>query len=217
MSNGQINDLAQSNTSSTLTSFYSTEDGYITTLNVKEGDYTMEGGTVVQLADLSTLWAEAQVYTTQMNTFDKGGTVTVQIPELNNKIINGTIDFVNPEINPDTRINLVRVTIQNPNSELHPGMPVYIIANTKQHNSITLPTDAVLMDGKGATVWVQTKPGVYEVRMVKTGVNDDNAIEITSGLHPGDVVVTSGAYLINSEYIFEHGANPMAGHDMSKM
>jgi Cu(I)/Ag(I) efflux system membrane fusion protein len=217
MTNGQINELAQSNTSSTLTSFYSTEDGYVTTLNVKEGDYTTEGGTVVQLANLSTLWAEAQVYTTQMNALDKDGTVTVQIPELNDKAIDGTIDFVNPEINPDTRVNLVRVTIQNPNNELHPGMPVSIVVNSRQHNSITLPMNAVIIDGKGATVWVQAKPGAYEVRMVKTGINDGNSIEIISGLHTGDIVVTSGAYLINSEYIFEHGANPMAGHDMSKM
>jgi Cu(I)/Ag(I) efflux system membrane fusion protein len=96
-------------------------------------------------------------------------------------------------------------------------MPVYIIVNSRQHNSITLPVDAVIIDGKGATVWVQAKPGAYEVRMVKTGINDGNSIEIISGLHTGDIVVTSGAYLINSEYIFEHGANPMAGHDMSKM
>ena len=217
MTNRQINELAQSNSTSTLTSFYSNEEGYITTLNVKEGDYVMEGGSVVQLANLSTLWAEAQVYTTQMSVFDKSGTVTVQIPDLNNKIINGTIGFVNPEINPDTRINLVRVTIPNANNELHPGMPVYIIANSKQRNTIALPIDAVLIDEKGATVWVQTKPNVYEVRMVKTGIIDDNSIEITSGLKTGDVVVTNGAYLLNSEYIFQRGANPMAGMDMSNM
>ncbi len=93
-------------------------------------------------------------------------------------------------------------------------MPVYITINNKQHNSITLPSDAVLRDSKGATVWVQIKPGVYEIRMVKTGISDGDAIEITSGLEDGDVVVTSGAYLLNSEYIFEHGADPMAGMKM---
>jgi len=100
---------------------------------------------------------------------------------------------------------------------LHPGMPVYIIAGNSIRNSITLPVDAVLTDSKGSTVWVQTQPGIYEVRMVQTGINDGNAVEITFGLHAGDIVVTGGAYLINSEYIFEHGANPMAGMDMSNM
>jgi len=217
LTTGQINQLSNDKQTSTLTSFYSTEEGYITTINVTEGDYVKDGGTVVQLANLSTLWAEAQVYTTQMSSFNKSENVTVQIPDLNNQTINGKIDFVNPEINPDTRISLMRVTVSNTNNQLRPGMPVYIIANSSSHNSITLPIDAVLTDSKGSTVWVQTQPGIYEVRMVQTGINDGNAVEITSGLQTGDIVVTVGAYLINSEYIFEHGANPMEGMGMSNM
>jgi len=217
MTQEQINELAQNKQATTLTTFYSTEDGYVTTLNVKEGDYVAEGGTIVQLAGLSTLWAEAQVYTTQLNTFSKNANVSVQIPGLNNETMTGKIDFVNPEINPDTRINLVRVTIQNKKNQLHPGMPVYILADDKKHHSIALPLNAVLMDSKGATVWVQKKTGVYEVRMVQTGITDDNTIEIKSGLQAGDVVVINGAYLLNSEYIFEHGSDPMAGMDMSGM
>lgn len=214
MTNAQINQLAQSKQSSTHTSFYSTETGYITALNIQEGEYVMEGGTVVQLANLSTLWAEAQVYTTQLSLIKKGENATVQIPDMNNETINGTIDFVNPEINPDTRINLVRVIIPNKNNQLHPGMPAYIVISNKQHSSITVPSDAVLRDSKGASVWIQTKPGVYEIRMVKTGLSENNAIEITSGLANGEVVVTSGAYLLNSEYIFKQGADPMAGMKM---
>ena len=214
MTNAQIKQLAESKQVSTHTSFYSTETGYITALNVQEGDYVMEGGTVVQLANLSTLWAEAQVYTTQMALIKKGENATVQIPDMNNETINGTIDFVNPEINPDTRINLVRVTIPNTNNQLHPGMPAYITISNKKHDAITLPSDAVLRDSNGATVWIQTKPGVYEMRMVKTGIAENNAIEITSGLSKGEVVVTSGAYLVNSQYVFEHGSNSMGGMKM---
>jgi Cu(I)/Ag(I) efflux system membrane fusion protein len=213
MTDAQLIKLAQSKQISTHTSFYSTESGYITALNTQEGNYVMEGGTVVQLANLSTLWAEAQVYTTQMSSISKNGNVTVQIPDLN-KTINGTIDFVNPEINPDTRINLIRVTIPNKNHELHPGMPVYITIKNKQRNAITLPSLAVLRDSKGSTVWIQSQPGVYEIRMVKTGIAENNDIEITSGLNAGDVVVTSGAYLLNSEFVFQHGSDPMAGMKM---
>lgn len=108
----------------------------------------------------------------------------------------------------------MRVTIQNKDNLLHPGMAAYLIINKKQHNSLTLPSDAVLADSKGSTVWLQTKPGVYEIRMVTTGVEENNAVEITSGLSDGDVVVTSGAYLLNSEFIFENGKNPMAGMKM---
>ena len=214
MSSSQIKQLAASKTASTLTSFYSTEAGYITSFDVNEGDYVMEGGSIVQLANLATLWAEAQVYTTQMSSVNMNDKVTVQIPDLNNMDINGTIDFVNPEMNPGTRINLLRVTIQNKDNLLHPGMAAYLIINKRQHNSLTLPSEAVLTDSKGSTVWVQTKPGVYEIRMVTTGVEENDAVEITSGLNDGDVVVTSGAYLLNSEFIFEHGKNPMAGMKM---
>ncbi|MEO8822892.1 MAG: efflux RND transporter periplasmic adaptor subunit [Ginsengibacter sp.] len=214
MTNAQISQLGQSKQAPTHTTFYSAESGYITSLNVSEGDYVMEGGTVLQLANLSTLWAEAQVYTTQMPFIKKSENASVQIPDLNNQIINGKIDFINPEMNPDTRINLVRLTIANKNNQLHPGMPVYITISKEKHQSITLPSDAVLRDSKGAMVWIQSKTGVYEMRMVKTGIDENDAIEITSGLETGEVVVTSGAYLLNSEYVFEHGASPMAGMKM---
>ena len=217
MSNEQIAHLSANKQPSTSTTFYSPESGYVTALNIQEGGYALEGTAIMQLADLSTLWAEAQVYTTQLSSLDKNARLTVQIPDLGDKKINATINFASPEINPDTRINLVRVTIPNFNNQLHPGMPVYIIANNKQHHSITLPIDAVLLDGKGATVWVQTKPGVYSIRMVRTGITNDNSVEILSGLKAGDIVVTSGAYLINSEYIFENGENPMQDMDMRKM
>jgi len=217
MTNAQITQLGQSKQVPTHTTFYSTQSGYITSLNVNEGDYVMEGGTVLQLADLSTLWAEAQVYTTQMPFINKSENASVQIPDLNNQIINGKIDFINPEMNPDSRINLVRLTIINKNNQLHPGMPVYITISKVKHQSITLLSDAVLRDSDGAMVWIQTNPGVYEMRMVTTGIDENDAIEITSGLETGEVVVTSGAYLLNSEYIFEHGASPMAGMDMGNM
>jgi Cu(I)/Ag(I) efflux system membrane fusion protein len=214
MTAAQVSQLAADKKSRPLTTFYSPADGYVTTLNIQEGAYAMEGSPVIQLADLADLWAEAQVYTTEMNAFGMAENITVQIPGLNNVGVAGKLEFANPEIDPATRINLVRVTIPNYNNQLHPGMPVYITAGNRQHHGVVLPADAVLQNGKGATVWVQTRPGVYTVRMVQTGITSDNAIEIVSGLRPGDVVVTSGAYLVNSEYIFENGANAMAGMKM---
>jgi len=138
----------------------------------------------------------------------------VQIPDLDNLQISGRIAFVNPEINPDTRINLVRVTVPNTNNQLHPGMPAYVQLYNNEHSSILLPQDAVLRDENSTTVWIETKPGVYSARMVTTGTDDGDYIEITSGLKIGEIVVTSGAYLINSEYIFKNGSDPMAGMKM---
>ena len=217
MNETQIEELTNNKKATPTTTFYSTAAGYITQLDIREGDYIMEGGTIVKLADLSTLWAEAQVYTSQLAEVDRSSVATVQLPDFDGKEIKGRIEFVNPEINPDTRINLIRVSIPNNGNQLKPGMPAYVILKSRQRNSLTLPIDAVIRDGKGATVWIKTGTHSYKNKMVQVGLESDDRIEIKSGLRAGDVVVISGAYLLQSEYIFKKGANPMSGHDMSNM
>lgn len=213
MSEKQISDLEKNKNTAPGTTFYSNVNGYITTLDVKEGDYVMEGGTIVRLADLSSLWAEAQVYTSQLSAIDRNGTATVQLPDLG-KEVGGKIQFVNPEINPDTRINLIRVSIANPGNQLKPGMSVYVVIKNRQRNSLTLPIDAVIRGEKQSSVWIAIDKNSFKNIMVETGIENGDRIEIKSGLKEGDVVVTSGAYLINSEYIFKKGANPMEGMKM---
>ena len=217
MSETQIQELANNKKATPTTTFYSSASGHITQLDIREGDYVMEGGTIVKLADLSTLWAEAQVYTSQLAEVDRNSIATVQLPDFDGKEIKGRIEFVNPEINPDTRINLIRVSIPNTGNQLKPGMPAYVILRSPQRKTLTLPIDAVIRDGKGATVWVKTGTHSYKNKMVEVGLESGDKIEIKSGLSAGDVIVISGAYLLQSEYIFKKGANPMAGHDMSNM
>lgn len=212
MNEVQIQDLALNRKATPTTTFYSPAAGYITALEVREGDYIMEGGTIVKLADLSRLWAEAQVYTSQWAAMDKNSTATVQLPDFDGREINGRIEFVNPEVNPDTRINLIRVSIPNTGNLLKPGMPAYVLLKSTQRKTLTLPSDAVIRDGKGATVWFQTGRNTFRSVMVKTGFENDDRIEINSGLVSGDVVVIAGAYLLHSEYIFKKGADPMTGH-----
>jgi membrane fusion protein, copper/silver efflux system len=213
LSEAQINELANSKKPTPATTFYSTASGYITQLDTREGDYVMEGGTIVKLADLSTLWAEAQVYTSQLADVNSNSIVTVRLPDFDKKEIKGRIEFINPEINPDTRINLIRVSIPNPGNQLKPGMPAYVLLKSPQRQSLTLPIDAVIRDGKGATVWIQTEKNTYKSVMVQTGLESDDRIEIKSGLKEGDVVVVAGAYLLHSEYVFKKGADPMSGHN----
>ena len=214
MNEGQIQELVKIKKATPLTSFYSNANGFITSLEVKEGDYVSEGGTVVKLADLSTLWAEAQVYSSQLSSIDKNGQAIVQFPDMPGKDIKGKIEFANPEINPDTRINLVRVTIPNPGNQLKPGMQAYVVIKNSERNSLFLPIDAVIRDARGASVWVQTSGNKFKYKMVEIGIESNDRVEIKSGLNAGDVVVISGAYLLNSEYIFTIGSNPMAGMKM---
>ena len=213
LSEAQIAELTQSKKATPTTIFYSTAGGYITQLDIREGDYVMEGGTIVKLADLSTLWAEAQVYTSQMAEINSSSMATVQFPDFDNREIKGRIEFVNPEINPDTRINLIRISIPNPGNQLKPGMPAYVLLKSPQRKSLTLPIDAVIRDGKGATVWVQTGKNTFKSVMVQAGLESGDRIEIKSGLKEGDIVVLTGAYLLHSEYVFKKGADPMTGHN----
>ena len=213
ISEEQLRDLAKSRKATPATTFYSTSSGYITTSELREGDYVMEGGTIVKLADLSSLWAEAQVYTSQLTDIDRTGIATVQLPDFDGKEIKGRIEFVNPEINPDTRINLIRVSIPNPGNQLKPGMPAYVLLRSPQRKTLTLPMDAVIRDGKGATVWIQVSSHTFKSVMVETGLESDDRIEIKSGLNAGDIIVITGAYLLHSEYVFKKGTDPMAGHN----
>ena len=211
MSEAQVNELAKTKKASPLTSFYSNESGFITELPVMEGQYVSEGSTIVKLADLSSLWAEAQVYTSQLSAIDLKGIATVQFPDIPGKEWKGKIEFANPEIVSDSRLNLIRVSIPNPNGLLKPGMPAYVSIKSKELNTLTLPSDAVLRDGKMNVVWVQSGKNRYKMKMVQTGLESGDRLEIKSGLQNGDVVVTRGAYLLNSEFVFKKGGNTMAG------
>jgi Cu(I)/Ag(I) efflux system membrane fusion protein len=217
LSEQQIKNLNKHALANTKTTFYSTASGYITQLNLQEGDYVAEGGSVVKLAGLSDLWVEAQVYATQLSQLNNAKEVTVQIPDLPGKTIPGKISFQNPELNPDTRINLIRINVPNKKNELKPGMSAYINVKTGGVNALFLPSDAVLRDGKMAMVWIETSQNKFKSVMVETGMESANRIEIKSGIHENDVVVTSGAYLLQSEYVFRKGASPMEGMDMQGM
>lgn len=211
MSEQQVKDLENQQQSAATTTFYSSENGYVTAVDITEGSYIMEGGTIIQLADLSTLWAEAQVYATQLSQIPRGGKATVQIPDAGVELT-GKIEFANPEISPDSRINLVRITVPNQGNKLKPGMPAYVRINTSSKYGLSLPTDAVIRERKGATVWLKTGDNTFRSQMVTTGIESDGIVEITQGLKQGDIVVVSGAYLLHSEFIFKRGTDPMAGH-----
>jgi len=205
LSADQITQLQENHTKELTTAIYSSNSGYITTVDVKEGDNIMEGAALFRTASLSTLWAEAQVYASQLAHIDVKGTATVTFPDLPGKTFSGSIAFVNPEINPDTRINLIRINIPNPNQQLKPGMPAYLTISNTSRTALTLPIDAVIRTGNKSIVWIQVAPNTFKTRMVETGLETDDRIEIKSGINAGDIVIIQGVYLLNSEAIFRNG------------
>lgn len=214
MTPSQISALERTRKSSYVTTFYSPADGYITQLNVTEGDYVMEGQSMVRIANTSSVWVETQAYSSLLAQINRNGKVTVRIPELGNMTVQGNIEFASPEINPQTRINLLRVSIPNPGGKLKPGMAAYIHLNSNERTAIALPSDAVIRDDKMAHVWIKTSNNTFRMQPVTLGAESGNRLEIRKGLKAGDIVVTSGAYLLNSEYVLRNGNDPMAGMDM---
>jgi Cu(I)/Ag(I) efflux system membrane fusion protein len=211
MTAAQIKALEKTKHAPLTTTFYSTAPGYVTSLEVAEGAYVMDGGTIIRLADLSTLWAEAQVYTTQLYQIPKGAIATILVPG-EAREIKGRIEFTNPEIATESGINVLRVLIANPGTQLKPGMSVLVRVRSAGSNALFLPIDAIIRDAKGATVWLQTGKNKFKSQMVTTGFESNGFTEIVSGLKEGDAVVIRGTYLLHSEYVLKRGTDPMAGH-----
>jgi membrane fusion protein, copper/silver efflux system len=211
MTAAQIKALEKTKHVPLTTTFYSTAPGYVTSLEVAEGGYVMDGGTIIRLADLSTLWAEAQVYTTQLYQIPKGAIATILVPGAAREI-KGRIEFTNPEVATESGINVLRVLVANPGTQLKPGMSVLVRLRSAGSNGLFLPLDAIIRDAKGATVWLQTGKNKFKSQMVTIGFESNGFTEIVSGLKEGDAVVIRGTYLLQSEYVFKRGTDPMAGH-----
>ncbi|MEI6765308.1 MAG: efflux RND transporter periplasmic adaptor subunit [Bacteroidota bacterium] len=195
-------------------SIQSDVSGYILEVNAREGDYVMPGSLIFQLADYSTLWIEAQTYTSDIGSIRENATVNWVVDAFPDEVMPGKISFLNPELERSSSISLIRVNIGNAGNKYKPGMMAEVRLKSNEKDAIALPVDAVIEEANSSTVWVQDADGMFNVRMVTTGIRNSDRIEIISGLAVGEKVVISGSYLLNSEYILKNGSNPMDGMKM---
>ena len=205
----QINDLEESKQAKITNPIYSNASGTAIEILFKEGDYINEGSTIFKLADLSSLWVEAQVYASELDLISEGTKLEV-IPEaFPEEVMTGEVEFSNPEFQPETKINLVRVKVSNARKKFIPGMMAFVVIKSKPKPGIVLPLDAVIQNGKKSHVWIRNADGSFEAKEVHTGIQTKTKIQIMDGLNPGAVVVVSGAYLIYSDYVFKRGKYPL--------
>ncbi|MDX2135784.1 MAG: efflux RND transporter periplasmic adaptor subunit [Saprospiraceae bacterium] len=216
MTEAQIAELEQSGKPANTLVFYSNYSGIATETPVSEGDYVVEGSPVLRLADLQTLWAEAQLYVSDLPFLAKGGGgAMVEIPSFSEKKLRGKVSFVNPALENSSKIVMIRVEILNAGGDLQPGMQAWLTLKSKTRSSIAVPTNALIWGKDGASIWLRKPYGAFESRMVVPGTTNRDFTEIKEGLLAGEAVVISGAYLLHSELVFKKGTNPMAGHNMS--
>jgi len=214
LSNGQIESIKTSSQISPYTTFYSTFSGYVSEITATEGSYVMEGAAIIKLANLSSLWLETQVNVNYAKSLKIGQTAKLSFADYPNKEINAKISFINPEINPDSRLLLIRMEVPNPNLLLKPGMQAVARLTQSNLKGMFIPIDAVIRDENATYIWVEKSHGIFENVMVETGAESNGMIEIKSALDPTKKVVITGAYAINSEYKFRKGSDPMAGMKM---
>lgn len=214
MTEAQLQEIEQSGAPKNTVTFYSRYSGYVMESPPAEGSYVTEGSTVLKLADLRTLWAEAQLYVSDLPFLAQTREASVTLPYYPGRILSGKVSFVNPNLEAASKIILTRVEIPNPSGEYQPGMQAWITLKGKTRRTLAVPTNALIQESRGTTVWIKNANGGFEGRMVRIGIANEDYTEIVEGLQSGEIVVVSGAYLLNSELVFKKGSDPMAGHKM---
>jgi len=207
----QIKQIEKNSVAPRIT-FLSSASGIVTEIKGTEGQYVEEGTLLYNVEDVESLWVEAELYPDEIALVRSGDKVTVKINGFESSPVEASIDFISPEYSANSQILLMRAKIENPDLKFKPGQQAQVLLTHSSKEAIAIPTDAVIRDGKGAHVYVQSGRASFRPRMVKTGVEGFDQVEITEGLTEGDTVAVTGAYLLYSEIILKKGGDPMAGH-----
>ena len=181
--------------------FRSPASGFIVEKNVVQGSAVEPGERLFRIVDLSTVWLEAAIYESQMDQVAVGRDVRATIKGIPGHEFTGTIVFLSPEIDPNTRTIVARVALPNGDLSLKPGMYGTVeIAGGSHEDAVQVPREAVIDTGLRQIVFVALEGGRFEPRNVRMGIETpDGAVEILEGLAPGETVVTSGQFLLDTE------------------
>jgi Cu(I)/Ag(I) efflux system membrane fusion protein len=191
---------------------YTPLSGVVIEKMVQQGQYVNTGDVLFNIADLSTVWVEVEVYENEFPTIHIGQRVEIRSQSFPGKPFIGRVAFIYPFLDPKTRTVKARVEMPNPGMKLKPDMFVNAIIKVPLGSAIVVPVTAVMDTGKRRVVWVESSPGMFEPRDVQVGQQTDDKIQILSGLKEGDKVAVSGGYLIDSESQLKGGA----GQDHSR-
>ena len=172
---------------------------------VQEGQYVNTGDVLFNIADLSKVWVEIDIFENEVPYVRVGQQVAIRSSADAQVASSGRISFVYPFHDPKTHTVKARVEMANPGHRLKPDMFVNAIIKIPLVKGIVVPVTAVIDTGKRQVVWIETAPGMFEPREVKVGERVDEKVQILSGLNPGDKVAVSGGYLIDSESQLKSG------------
>lgn len=180
-------------------SIYSPVSGYVVDKPALQGLRVMPGDKLFDIADLSTVWILADIYTADLPLIKVGETATLTLSYFPGKEFRSRIDYIYPTLSGETRTVKVRFTIPNEGGKLKPQMFSDVLIKTRLGPKLVVPESAVINTGKRKLVYVDKGEGLFEPREVETGASGDGMVQILSGLKQGEKVASSAAFLIDSE------------------
>ncbi len=179
---------------------YADSDGVISHLGVREGIYVTPATEVMSVARLDKVWILAEVFERQSAWVRPGQEAIVELDYLPGRTLNGTVDYVYPELDPDTRTLKVRLRFDNQGETLRPNMFArVVILGDAVDNIVHIPREAVIRRGDGNRVVLDLGDGRYRSQAVLVGIESGDRVAIRRGLSEGDRIVTSAQFLIDSE------------------
>lgn len=178
------------------------QTGIVSERKVSVGDYISIGEVLFDVQNLNRLWALFDVYESDLPKLKTGRLITFSTPSIPTRTFHAKITFIDPVINPRTRVATVRVELDNASGKLKPEMFVTGKINIGSSNKhLSLPKTAVLWTGQRSVVYVKNPDAeipTFEYREIELGESSGSAYEVISGLEAGEEVVTNGAFVIDA-------------------
>ncbi len=200
----QIASIEQNGNAQTVFDVTSDISGIVLTKRVNQGDYVQQGAALYEVADLSSVWVLFDAYESDLPWIKKGDGVSFSLESLPGKKFSGKVSFIDPVVNPTTRVAQVRVEASNPGGELKPEMFVngmITAALPKYADGIVIPQSAVLWTGPRSVVYVKiqgTKEPEFKMREIELGPTLSDSYVVLSGLKQGEEIVTNGTFAIDA-------------------
>jgi Cu(I)/Ag(I) efflux system membrane fusion protein len=195
-----INDIGRRKDGTLSVLWPAPRDGFILQNNVIEGMRAQAGDVLFRIADLSTVWVQADVAERDLAAVAPGQIATVKPRGYPGRTFTGKITLVYPMMNKETRTARVRIELANPENVLRPNMYADVeIAGGGEAPALALPENAVINSGTRNLVILDKGDGRFEPREVKTGAHGAGFAEIKDGVSEGDKVVVAANFLIDAE------------------
>ena len=173
--------------------------GEVTEKMVIEGQAVKAGDNLFQIADARLLWVDVAIFEQDAAAVRVGSAATITVDAIPGQTFRGRVTFIYPQLDAKTRTLTARLEVENPGSALRPGMYGAAELATAGRRSVSVPLEAVLPTGTKDIVFVNRGDGRFLPREVRVGLRGDSLIEIVEGLKPGDEVVATATFLLDSE------------------